>query len=47
MEDGYQSFGEYVVRREVLDESRLDVVAQKGTWSTKPTMGDQLKEMMR
>uniref|UniRef100_A0A3B5LRZ3 Si:ch211-117c9.2 n=1 Tax=Xiphophorus couchianus TaxID=32473 RepID=A0A3B5LRZ3_9TELE len=47
MEDRYATFGEYVVHREVLDESRLDVVAQKGTWSTKPTAGEQMKDMLR
>uniref|UniRef100_A0A3Q2PVL5 Solute carrier family 26 member 6, like 2 n=1 Tax=Fundulus heteroclitus TaxID=8078 RepID=A0A3Q2PVL5_FUNHE len=47
MEYGDSSPGEYVVRREVLDESRLDVVAQKGTWSIKPTVGDRVKEMLR
>ncbi|XP_054902073.1 solute carrier family 26 member 6-like [Poeciliopsis prolifica] len=47
MEDRYTTFGEYVVHREVLDESRLDVVAQKGTWSTKPTVGERMKDMLR
>lgn len=47
MEDRYTTFGEYAVHREVLDESRLDVVAQKGTWSTKPTAGEQMKDMLR
>ncbi|KAM4738329.1 solute carrier family 26 member 6 [Anableps anableps] len=47
MEDGYTSLGEYIVRREVLDESCLEIVAQKGTWSTKPTVGEQVKDMMR
>ncbi|XP_008412083.1 solute carrier family 26 member 6-like [Poecilia reticulata] len=47
MEDGYTTFGEYVVHREVLDESRLEEVAQKGTWSTKPTVGERMKHMLR
>ncbi|XP_063320106.1 solute carrier family 26 member 6 [Pelmatolapia mariae] len=38
---------EYFVKREVLDELCLDEVAQKGTWSTKPTLGDQVKESLR
>ncbi|GAA6228960.1 solute carrier family 26 member 6-like isoform X1 [Lates japonicus] len=38
---------EYFVQREVLDESRLDEVAQKGTWSTKPTLGERVKESLR
>ncbi|XP_007557755.1 solute carrier family 26 member 6-like [Poecilia formosa] len=47
MEDGYTTFGEYVVHREVLDESRLETVAQKGTWSTKPTVSERMKDMLR
>ncbi|XP_047231570.1 solute carrier family 26 member 6 isoform X2 [Girardinichthys multiradiatus] len=47
MEDGHLSLGKYIVRREVLDESRLDVVAQKGTRPSKPTVCEQLKEMLR
>uniref|UniRef100_A0AAX7VHT2 STAS domain-containing protein n=1 Tax=Astatotilapia calliptera TaxID=8154 RepID=A0AAX7VHT2_ASTCA len=35
---------EYFVKREVLDELCLDEVAQKETWSTKLTLGDQVKE---
>ncbi|KAK5923793.1 hypothetical protein CgunFtcFv8_000730 [Champsocephalus gunnari] len=41
------SVGEYFVKRRVLDELRLDEVAQKGTWSTKPTLGERLKESLR
>ncbi|KAK5863681.1 hypothetical protein PBY51_000694 [Eleginops maclovinus] len=41
------SVGEYFVKRTVLDELRLDEVAQKGTWSTKPTLGERLKESLR
>uniref|UniRef100_A0A3B3Y9W0 STAS domain-containing protein n=1 Tax=Poecilia mexicana TaxID=48701 RepID=A0A3B3Y9W0_9TELE len=37
----------YVVHREVLDESRLETVAQKGTWSTKPTVSERMKDMLR
>uniref|UniRef100_I3K3J6 Solute carrier family 26 member 6 n=1 Tax=Oreochromis niloticus TaxID=8128 RepID=I3K3J6_ORENI len=33
--------------KEVLDELCLDEVAQKGTWSTKPTLGDQVKDSLR
>uniref|UniRef100_A0A3B4UYL0 Solute carrier family 26 member 6 n=1 Tax=Seriola dumerili TaxID=41447 RepID=A0A3B4UYL0_SERDU len=38
---------DYFVQREVLDELRLDEVAQKGTWSTKPTLGERVKESLR
>ncbi|XP_060912810.1 solute carrier family 26 member 6-like [Labrus mixtus] len=38
---------EYFVQRKVLDELSLDEVAQKGTWSTKPTVGEQVKEALR
>uniref|UniRef100_A0A3P8SDM2 Solute carrier family 26 member 6 n=1 Tax=Amphiprion percula TaxID=161767 RepID=A0A3P8SDM2_AMPPE len=38
---------EYFVQREVLDEIRLDEVAQKGTWSVKPTLGERVKESLR
>uniref|UniRef100_A0A4W6F3J6 Solute carrier family 26 member 6 n=1 Tax=Lates calcarifer TaxID=8187 RepID=A0A4W6F3J6_LATCA len=38
---------EYFVQREVLDESRLDEVAQKGTWSTKPALGERVKDSLR
>uniref|UniRef100_A0A3B5AY70 Solute carrier family 26 member 6-like n=1 Tax=Stegastes partitus TaxID=144197 RepID=A0A3B5AY70_9TELE len=38
---------EYFVQREVLDELRLDEVAQKGTWSIKPTLGERVKESLR
>uniref|UniRef100_A0A3Q2D385 Solute carrier family 26 member 6, like 2 n=1 Tax=Cyprinodon variegatus TaxID=28743 RepID=A0A3Q2D385_CYPVA len=41
------SHQEYIIRREVLDESRLDVVAQKGKWTHKPTVGERMKEMLR
>uniref|UniRef100_A0A8D3A9F3 Solute carrier family 26 member 6, like 2 n=1 Tax=Scophthalmus maximus TaxID=52904 RepID=A0A8D3A9F3_SCOMX len=41
------SSGEYFVQREVLDELRLDEAAQKGTWSTKPTLGERVKESLR
>ncbi|XP_037337123.2 solute carrier family 26 member 6 isoform X2 [Pungitius pungitius] len=39
--------GEYLVQRRVLDEVRLEEVAQKGTWSTKPTAGERIKESFR
>lgn len=35
------------MRREVLDELHLDQVAQKGTWTTKPTLGERVKESLR
>ncbi|XP_056240401.1 solute carrier family 26 member 6 isoform X1 [Seriola aureovittata] len=38
---------DYFVQREVLDEFRLDEVAQKGTWSTKPPFGERVKESLR
>ncbi|XP_068997540.1 solute carrier family 26 member 6-like [Embiotoca jacksoni] len=38
---------DYFVHREVLDELRLDEVAQKGMWSTKPTLGERVKESLR
>ncbi|XP_015246200.1 PREDICTED: solute carrier family 26 member 6-like [Cyprinodon variegatus] len=47
MEDADSSHQEYIIRREVLDESRLDVVAQKGKWTHKPTVGERMKEMLR
>ncbi|XP_059189383.1 solute carrier family 26 member 6-like [Centropristis striata] len=47
MEERDCSDGEYFVHRKVLDELRLDGVAQKGTWSTKPTLGERVKESLR
>ncbi|XP_038578375.1 solute carrier family 26 member 6 isoform X3 [Micropterus salmoides] len=48
MEERDCSFaGEYFVQRKVLDELRLDKVAQKGTWSSKPTVGERVKESLR
>ncbi|KAK2851498.1 hypothetical protein Q5P01_007774 [Channa striata] len=38
---------EYVVQREILDDVRLDEVAQKGTWTTKPTVVERVKESFR
>ncbi|XP_026223382.1 prestin-like [Anabas testudineus] len=38
---------EYVVHREVLDDARLDEVAQKGTWSTQLTIAERVKESFR
>ncbi|XP_053172837.1 solute carrier family 26 member 6 [Scomber japonicus] len=38
---------EYFVQREILNESSLEEVAQKGTWSTKTSLGDQVKESLR
>uniref|UniRef100_A0A3B3HQN0 Solute carrier family 26 member 6 n=1 Tax=Oryzias latipes TaxID=8090 RepID=A0A3B3HQN0_ORYLA len=37
----------YAVHRDVLDELGLEEVAQKGTWSIKPTVGEKLKESLR
>ncbi|XP_041654438.1 solute carrier family 26 member 6-like isoform X2 [Cheilinus undulatus] len=47
MREEDSSDGEYFVQRKVLDELSLDEVAQKGTWFTKPTMGEQVKEALR
>uniref|UniRef100_A0A8C6LF02 Solute carrier family 26 member 6 n=1 Tax=Nothobranchius furzeri TaxID=105023 RepID=A0A8C6LF02_NOTFU len=47
MADRCWSSGDFVVHREVLDENRLDEVAQKGTWSTKPTVGERVRESLR
>ncbi|XP_070765941.1 solute carrier family 26 member 6 [Enoplosus armatus] len=47
MEERDSSAGEYFVQRQVLDELRLDEVAQKGTWSTKLTVGERVKESLR
>ncbi|XP_037540396.1 solute carrier family 26 member 6 [Nematolebias whitei] len=47
MKERRSSSGEYVVHREVFNEPRLDEVAQKGMWSTKPTVGEQIKESLR
>ncbi|XP_041859515.1 solute carrier family 26 member 6 isoform X2 [Melanotaenia boesemani] len=41
------SSGEYVEQREALDELRLDEVAQKGKWSTKPTLTERVKDSLR
>lgn len=41
------SAAEYFVQRKVVDELLLDELAQKGTGSTKPTLGEQVKESMR
>ncbi|XP_061760412.1 solute carrier family 26 member 6-like [Nerophis ophidion] len=47
MEDDRHSFGEYFVHRQVLDELSLDEVAQKGTWSTKPSFSERMKDSLR
>ncbi|KAI3357653.1 hypothetical protein L3Q82_016074, partial [Scortum barcoo] len=47
MEEGDSSSGDYFVQRKVLDELHLDEVAQKGTWCTKPTVGERVKESLR
>uniref|UniRef100_A0A8D0ABH9 Solute carrier family 26 member 6, like 2 n=1 Tax=Sander lucioperca TaxID=283035 RepID=A0A8D0ABH9_SANLU len=39
--------GGYFVQRKVLDELCLDEVAQKRTWSTKPTLSERVKESLR
>ncbi|KAM3618346.1 uncharacterized protein V6R79_019449 [Siganus canaliculatus] len=38
---------EYVVQRDVLDQPHLDKVAEKGTWATKPNLGERVKESLR
>lgn len=38
---------EYFVQREILDDARLDEVAKKGTWSTKPAVAERVKESLR
>uniref|UniRef100_A0A3Q3WXC3 STAS domain-containing protein n=1 Tax=Mola mola TaxID=94237 RepID=A0A3Q3WXC3_MOLML len=38
---------EYLVKRKVLDELRLDEVAKRKTWSNKPPLGEQVKESLR
>ena len=47
MEEKGSSSGEYFVQREVLTELRLEEVAQKGTWTEKPTLGDNVKDYLR
>ncbi|XP_077424508.1 solute carrier family 26 member 6-like [Vanacampus margaritifer] len=44
---GNRSFGEYCVQRQVLNEVRLDEVAQKMTWTAKPTFRERLKDSVR
>ncbi|TKS77695.1 Solute carrier family 26 member 6 [Collichthys lucidus] len=41
------SSGEYFVQRKVLDGLHLDEVAQRRTQSTKPTVGERVKESLR
>uniref|UniRef100_A0A665SWU0 Solute carrier family 26 member 6-like n=1 Tax=Echeneis naucrates TaxID=173247 RepID=A0A665SWU0_ECHNA len=47
MEKRDHSASDYFVQREVLDETRLDDFALKGTWSAKPTLGERVKESLR
>ncbi|XP_074537034.1 solute carrier family 26 member 6-like [Halichoeres trimaculatus] len=47
MEEEDCSAVKYFVHRKVLDELSLDGIAQKGTWSTKPTVVEQMKDAMR
>ncbi|XP_035014009.2 solute carrier family 26 member 6-like [Hippoglossus stenolepis] len=47
MEEKGCSHGEYFVQREVLDELRLDEVAQKRTWTDSPNLGERVKESLR
>nr|XP_043894717.1 solute carrier family 26 member 6-like [Solea senegalensis] len=47
MEERECPSGSYFVHREILDELRLDEVAQKGTWSTQPPLGERVKESLR
>lgn len=49
-EDVEQSDGsgaDYFVRRKVLDELRLQEVAERRTWSTKPTLAEHVKQSLR
>lgn len=41
------SGADYFVHREVLDELRLQEVAEKRTRSTKPTLAEHVKESLR
>ncbi|XP_054636254.1 solute carrier family 26 member 6-like [Dunckerocampus dactyliophorus] len=47
MENGEQPLGQYFVHRPVLDELCLDELAQKGTWSTKPSFSERVKDSLR
>ncbi|TNN36349.1 Solute carrier family 26 member 6 [Liparis tanakae] len=47
MEKRERSAGDYVVQRRVLDEVRLDEVAQKGIWAPKATLAERVKESLR
>nr|XP_019951741.1 PREDICTED: solute carrier family 26 member 6-like [Paralichthys olivaceus] len=47
MEEKGCSHGEYFVQREVLDEPRLDEVAQKQKWTKPLTLGERLKDSLR
>lgn len=38
---------DYLVKRKVLDQLRLEEVAEKHTWSTKATLVEQLRESLR
>lgn len=47
MEKSDGSGADYFVHRKVLDELRLQEVAEKRTWSTKPTLAEHVKESLR
>lgn len=38
---------DYSVHRKVLDQLRLDEVAEKRTWSSRATVAEQVKESLR
>ncbi|KAM9342451.1 solute carrier family 26 member 6-like [Pholidichthys leucotaenia] len=46
MEERDVSSEEHFVKREILNEDLLDKVAQKGNWSTEPTLGERVKESL-
>ncbi|KAM6925159.1 solute carrier family 26 member 6 [Xenentodon cancila] len=47
MEERDMASLDYVVQREIFNELHLDEVAQKGKWSTKPTLGEKVKQSLR
>ncbi|XP_062247608.1 solute carrier family 26 member 6-like isoform X1 [Platichthys flesus] len=47
MEEKGSSHGEYFVQREILDELRLDEVAQKWKRTNSPNLGERVKESLR
>ncbi|CAM9283813.1 unnamed protein product [Lampetra planeri] len=47
MEEKGRSPAKYFVQRPVLDGLSLDEVANRGTWCTKPPLGERVKESLR